>query len=281
MMSARLLAAAGVAAAIGAAPASAETPGCNPPSGWERVADAAEGKLLWFGEVHGTAEGPAAVAEYLCAAASRGGRTVLAVEFPADDDANLAEGLGSPTPRETWLQSPHWTLLRTDGRHSEAMLGLLLTAKRLRDAGLDVTLKAIELSRAQWGSLGGGDVSAGRAELMAENVRAATSGFDRAILLTGNVHAMEASGDQPFEPAASRFDDGEIVSLAQTYDGGEAWVCQGANCGVYKGLSSKRPHPDMEARPALAIDSALEPLYDGYLHLGTVTASSPAAPAPE
>ena len=54
---------------------------CAPPAGWGEIAAQAEGKALFFCEVHGTREGVDFFRRYVCAAAFSGGRTLVLLEI--------------------------------------------------------------------------------------------------------------------------------------------------------------------------------------------------------
>ncbi|GGY54387.1 hypothetical protein [Parvularcula lutaonensis] len=88
------------------APNLAQQTGCRPPAGWEAAALRAEGQILTFGETHGTKEGPAAVAEYVCAASAKGGgKTVFAVEIGKRYDAALQAALQADDPRKALVDA--------------------------------------------------------------------------------------------------------------------------------------------------------------------------------
>lgn len=246
---------------------------CEPPLAWEDVSNAAAGKILWVGELHGTAEGPQVFAEYVCAVALLGGRTLVGVEYPSDETDFLNAGLDAESPLDYWLSGNSWRAPEfiVDGRHSEAMVDLLLSVKALRDSGIDIELVGFDVAFDPKKRTEGNS----RDEIMARNVREAVQGFDRAVILTGNLHARRVQGSLSFQPAASFMEDHEGLSIIQTYDGGSAWNCQQDGCRVYDTVSNFRSDNLSGAIPAMAISDDLQPTFDGYMHVGAATASKP------
>ena len=70
-------------------------PDCHPAIGWEEIDAAPNNNIVFFGELHGTVEGPAHVGEYLCAVASSGKSVALALEIPN----SFSDGLMLGWPR--------------------------------------------------------------------------------------------------------------------------------------------------------------------------------------
>jgi len=109
----------------------------------ERLAKIANGegvRFLILGEIHGTKEIPALVADAACAI-SRTRPVVVALEIhtraQADIDAYLASD-GGEAARNLLLDGPAWAIRTADGRSSQAMLDLIETLRVLRQEGAPI-----------------------------------------------------------------------------------------------------------------------------------------------
>ena len=126
-----------MAAALALAAASAVGP-CPVPPGAEALWQPSIRYLL-IGEIHGTAETPAAFADLVCAAARSGRPVTVAVEYSSDDqpvvDAFLASN-GDAKARAALLTLPIWHDTWQDGRSSTAFLALFERLRVLKQAGL-------------------------------------------------------------------------------------------------------------------------------------------------
>lgn len=117
---------------------------CNAPSGWEAIAERAEGRTLFFGETHGTNESPDVFYRYVCAASAQPGRTVVALEINSALEDGLARAFAADDQREALQQEleSHWKL--DDGRGSSAMFELVLRLNELREAGRDLQFVLVQ-----------------------------------------------------------------------------------------------------------------------------------------
>ncbi|MBX7248678.1 MAG: hypothetical protein K1X35_06435 [Caulobacteraceae bacterium] len=119
--------------------------GCRPLPGVERLWRGGAVRFVMFGEIHGTNEIPAMVADAACQAA-RQGPVVIALELDetlqpridaylqARDPAAALNGLGA-----TGLWTDH-----SDGRVGVAMIRLLERVRQMRRSGLPVDVRVID-----------------------------------------------------------------------------------------------------------------------------------------
>ncbi|NNG22634.1 hypothetical protein [Telluria aromaticivorans] len=97
--------------------------GCMVPAGLASLFQ--PGKLILMGEVHGTAETPAAFDAAVCNALERGHAVSVGLELGPDQVEPLAGYLASDGGKPAvakLLDSPFWTRAFQDGRSSMAML---------------------------------------------------------------------------------------------------------------------------------------------------------------
>jgi hypothetical protein len=236
-------------------------------------------QVVLFGEIHGTVEMPALYARAVCAAATRAPVTA-ALELPEairpELEALLAHG---ETGVASLLTQPPWSAPAAEqyGLTSVAMLELLLELRRMRDAGLPITVAPFDRRAAQDGN----------DDALADSLATLVGAEPRRLVLalTGNLHARIGVG-APWNPAL-RFagtllrDRGLVVrGLFLSHAGGSAWICtpDGA-CGE----RAMRGNP-AAASPAGTVtlgDVGSYPgLYDGQVAVGTITASPPAISRP-
>jgi hypothetical protein len=233
---------------------------------------------VFIGELHGSNETPAAFRDLVCNAIAQGKHVTVALERPTSEQAaldNILTAKDISTARESLFQLPGWKEV-LDGRGSEAMLRLLLSLRELRNLHPD--LKVVAFDAPSSGSPAGGsrDEAMGHA-LLSLNP---TKPNDLVLILTGNIHAMQAS-KRGYDLAAMYLPPKEILSLEVTDWGGETWSddTQGG-CGPWKGgvgdKDAKKPY-------GIFLDPGLAPFgkVDGVLSLGVpLTASAPAAGIP-
>ena len=268
--------------AMGLAIHAAATTSCSPVPGAGQIWSKPAVHWVFIGELHGSNETPAAFRDLVCNAIAQGKHVTVALERPTSEQAALDTILTAKdlsTARESLFQLPGWKEV-LDGRGSEAMLRLLLSLRELRSVHPD--LKVVAFDPPYSGSPAGGsrDEALGHA-LLSLNP---TKPNDLVLILTGNIHAMQAS-KRGYDLAAMYLPPKEILSLEVTDWGGETWSddTQGG-CGPWKGgvgdKDAKKPY-------GIFLDPGLAPFgkVDGVLSLGVpLTASAPAAgissPAP-
>jgi hypothetical protein len=274
--------ASGQAARDNPAPTYADaTTNCNAPAGWENIEKASAGKIVFFGEVHGTREGPKAVGEYVCEVSKLEGTTVLAVEFPGGLNEALRQGLQSSEPEKFWLDNLEnfWNLPpeMQGGRKSRAMLDLLLRVHQLKRAGHNVELYAFLPTPEQEEANASSEGLAWRYETEAENIRRLKQSYDRVIVMVGNAHADKEPRYPAFLPTASFLSE-DSISINELNNGGAIWAClSGGECGKHQiRASSLYEKFASESGDQIRLTDEMKPYYDGYLLLGVVNASPPA-----
>lgn len=265
---------------------------CGAPDGWEHVAEAAEHKVLIFGETHGTAEIPDAFARYVCAASARDGRTLALLEIDVSHEDALASASDASDPRADLIatMSKHWA--NQDGRGSEAMLDMVVKLVHLRQAGRDLEIRPMDQITGWPETENPEELSAWLANQpptaiqrmrdagMAEKIRMESAGFDRTIVLVGNVHARkeELQALPGIDLMAMLIPD--AISLLVLHDGGTAWSWTENGPGMDDRSPSNREH---RAPNSMALTTKKLPAYpgdqpnfDGYVSVGPITASESA-----
>lgn len=283
---------------LGAFWGSAALAQCSLPAGWDTVVGT-QAHYVVFGELHGSAETPAAVGQIACALADRDKPVLVAVELA--DNAGLQRAWSEPQPRfaAAALQAmPEWKT-RNDGVTSQAMLDMLTALHALKDAGRKVDVIAFnDTAKARSTRFkdlpGQGPHEAGQAE----NIRAADAAraYDRVLVLVGNYHARKrliAPGGVSYEPMAMRLaEPARIVSVYVANSGGQTWTCIMKGGIRPKGPMTDAmvdcgPHPvgtvqDWTGPQRIVATNGVEGpgnpagAYDATLLIGPVTASPPA-----
>ena len=249
---------------------------CAPPQGFDGLIERPE-RFIIVGELHGTAEAPAAFAEMVCAAADRGPVTV-ALELPVDMQPQLDAFLNAPDAESALaaLEGSPWATPRmNDGRNSQAMLAMMESIRDLRAAGRDVAFHAFQPSTLRPPGLTQAWYELDMAHALARAIYQRPSSTVLAIV--GSTHARKARlAHLPALglPAAGHLPDADVVSLRVARQGGEAWNCQ-QECTV----NPVPTHDDPQARGVI-MEPADDGAFDGVLALGPSTASPPMWPAP-
>lgn len=236
---------------------------------------------LLFGELHGTVQAPAFVAE-VARAASESTPVLVGVEIATAEqeriDAFLASD-GSTAAYRRLIDGPFWRDPQHDGRDSVAMAGLLESLRVLRAGGRDVHVLAFDCPRH-----GDGET---RDSAMARCIDAgivARPGA-RTVVLTGNYHARVGIG-APWDPNMEFTGYGlrkhDPVAIDVTASGGSAWVCT-PECGPLE-LAKRATVEPLSVRFDAQRDARG---YDGEVRFPAFEASPPAratldgsAPAP-
>ncbi|HEX8703751.1 MAG TPA: hypothetical protein VF815_33250 [Myxococcaceae bacterium] len=222
--------------------------------------------LLVLGELHGTVESPRAVMQAVCAASAGGRPTWLALEFPRDEQPRVESFLA--TGDEVSLrESPFWRRDYQDGRTSQAMMGLLREVRRLRAAGREVRILAVDAPVQE------DDGGKERDEHMAERIAQVRSRApaEPMVFLAGNLHATRRL-IIPRSAVWRLVKQGvSLKTLTLEARDGTAWQC-GATCGV-----NAMRGPDLGPEPRiLETERSTKGGYDGVWYLVTFTASPPA-----
>jgi hypothetical protein len=239
------------------------------------------GAVLLLGELHGTEQSPAFLANVVCLGLQAGHPVTVALEIPREERDRIETFLtsqGAESDRAAVLDSPFWGSEYQDGRRSAAMLSLLDEMRRLRREGRPLRVKLIDRmerptergARDRW-----------MGEALAEAVEDAPDGV--MVALTGNIHTKVGRGtpwDSQFEPAgfvlANRKPGVRLTALDVSYRDGTAWFCTTAepsSCQVrsVRGSANAQTgrvvlHPEMTNG------------YHGLYEVGSLTASLPAQP---
>ena len=250
-------------------------PVCAPPDGTDALL-ALERRYVVVGEMHGTAETPAAFAEMVCAAAERGPVTV-ALELPTAMQPQLDAFLAA-ADAETALaaleDSPFLDPRMNDGRSSAAMLAMMQSVRDLRAAGRDVAFHAFQPSSGRPHELSQAWYELDMGHALAQAIYARPQ--SKVFVLVGNLHARKTGFDRFPDvglPAAGHLPAGDVVSLRVAQQGGEEWNCREDGCGV----NTSRGVYDADARGVL-LEASDDGAFDGVLALGPTTASPPVRP---
>lgn len=236
--------------------------------------------VVMLGEIHGTEEIPAITGELAARWTTGTGKQplLLGLEAASVDQSRVDRYLaskGTAADRANLLAGAHWMEPMHDGRDSQAMAALIERMRALRAAGADVSI-------AMFDAPGTGE----RDARMAASLRKAIAAHPaaRVLVLTGNVHAMTGKppemflGDKPYTPPttmARHIADLHPVSIEFRALRGDAWTCQGTDCGAHALPAASRSMSE----PTLEPCDAGEP-WNYLMALPRFTASEPAiAPA--
>jgi hypothetical protein len=257
-------------------------PQCRPIEGF--TAALGRARVFLLGEIHGTEQSPAFVAEAACLALRAGNDVTVALEIFAAEQERIDRFLGSSggaTAKTELLAGPFWRLARQDGRESAAMLALL---ERLRTLAPGSTgpprLRVIALDPGD-PKLGGAARDQAMAERLADRLHVAPN--DVVISLTGNFHnrLARAPWDASYEfmgaVVARLVPEAKIASLNVASTGGSAWMCEAtaADCGprALHGSAAGTGPFRVALFTALSADG-----YHGTFSVGDLTPSPPAVP---
>lgn len=276
-----------ILASIAAGPASAENAApslsCDPLAGVDRLAFDA-GTILLFGEIHGTAEAPALVADIACFALREGAPLRVGLELPHQDTASIETYLasaGSETDREELLSRPFWQREYQDGRSSRAMAELIEELRRWNTLGHPLTVTLFDSNEPT-------ESSQARDRAMAERLARTATGHpkDLLLVLTGNIHARLRLGtpwDTDFEPMGyllqKTLPERSILAFDLSSTGGTAWTCNSAEA---EGCQARKLGGRGEGaeRKLTLFEQADSRGFYGIYHVGAINASPPAVATP-
>ncbi len=228
------------------------------------------GTAVLLGEIHGTNEAPAMVANVTCNALKQNLSVTVALEIPIEEEDAVNRylaGEGTTAEREALIAGDFWLREYQDGRSSSAMADLIETIRQFRKTkGDSVSILLLDNPESD---LGRDRFMAGRIESEMEK-----SPERLIVSLTGNVHNQIMHGND-FEPMGYHLvrlvPERRIVSLDLVHAGGTAWVCAaGYECGPMK-LGG-----DDDGRGCYLFEDESENPRTGLLSLGNITASRPA-----
>src|SRR5579864_2707610 len=249
---------------------------CSPVPGADQIWSKAGVHWVFIGELHGSNETPAAFRELVCDAIAHSKHVTVALERPTSEQAaidNIVTAKDLSAAKKSLLQLPGWKEV-LDGRGSEAMLRLLLSLRELHSLHPD--LKIVAFDAPYTGTAPGArDEAMGHALLSLSPAKP----NDVVLILTGNIHAMQAS--KRYDLTAMYLPPKEILSLEVTDRGGESWTeSTTGGCGPHEGGVQDK---DVKRPRGIFLDPSLAPFgkVDGVLSLGVpLTASAPAAGEP-
>ncbi|MCP3978065.1 MAG: hypothetical protein GY716_01870, partial [bacterium] len=257
--------------ALAAVPAAAAD--CPPIAGLEPLLQ--PGRVLLLGEIHGTGESPAFVADVACHAASRKLPVVVGLELSSVEQKRVdrfLDSAGTPEDREQLVAGPTWQRGYQDGRNSHAMVELIDALRLLRAAGAAVDVSLFDASGA-----GGGQA---RDRAMGHNLARVAQRATKAltVALAGNLHSRTTKGrarNVDYEPLgyvlAKSIDAERVVALDVAHGGGAAWICS-QECGVVE-FGEKG---DAKSWVIEIGDATRTPGHHGRYHVGRLSASRPA-----
>lgn len=232
--------------------------------------------LHWIlvGELHGTNETPAAFADLVCNALSRGKHVDVGLERPIAEQADIDQVMTATdvhAAEKQLLAQLGWREQGVDGRASTAMLHLLEYLRELRSQFYGVGVYAFDVPYSG-SSPGARDEAIGREWLRIHEQHPQ----DVILILTGNAHVFKAA-KFGFNPAATYLPQAGRISLEVTSNGGEIWASFGDGmCGVRNSavISTRGNLPRR-----IILDPQLAPYgkVDGILSLGEPT--TPSTPA--
>nr|HEX4319035.1 hypothetical protein [Kofleriaceae bacterium] len=270
-----------VVMACGGRPPAAPQPLVCPPAVGGAAELLAPGATLVFGEIHGTAQMPAAIGAIACEATTHAPEVVVGLEMSRADQPRLDAYLdsdGGSGARAALLAGAHWDY--PDGRSSVAMAALVESLRAWRARGAAIHAVAFDIANLDPTS----DPDA-REAAMAGALAVARRAHPTAamIVLTGNLHARLAGGVD-FAPdvewMAQRL-AGAVRGLLAFDMGaaeGTAWMCTGPTrdaCGVQPiGAGDDTAAPHITREPV--VDDKGRTVFVGHLWIGAPTASAPA-----
>lgn len=254
-----------------AAHAMSSLPNCAPPENWQAIMEKAQGKVIVFGELHGTQEYPKLVGEFACAAAKQGRQVLFLMEQGADKSEALNTALNSQDA-EPWeaATSDFWHAKSQDGRKSQAMHALLERLRTLKQGGADISVGAFGATIQNFLKLGRPEGIEWVYEEEMGHLSTALEKNDLVISLVGNFH--------PVKYAEHGFKD-KIFAISHEHKGGTAWVCSDGVCGEKPYKASKDIERFAHHAPSTLVfpdDGMDTSVYSAYLYTGSVTASPPA-----
>jgi hypothetical protein len=243
----------------------------------------APGAGLLLGEMHGTEQSPAFLANAVCLALKAGLPVTVALEIPREEtsrtDAFLSSA-GGESDRAALLAGPFWRADYQDGRRSQAMFALLERLRQFHASGKPVRAELLDRAVPP-------PTSVERDRRLAEALGEA---FDKTpeglvIGLLGNVHTRIRRGvpwDPNYETAGSvllqQKPELHVTALDVSYRGGEAWTCltaEASSCQIRKIQGRPEdPAEGIEIYPEIANG------HNGVYYVGDLHASPPMVQAP-
>ena len=240
-----------------------------------------QGSILLFGELHGTQQAPAFIADVVCRAAKKRIPITLGLEIPFEEQAAIDRFLDSKGDAAAVTQlteGTFWNPAFPDGRSSLGMLQLIEQVRALRARGSKLRIAAFTGAS----TLRSQERDRAMAQTLASVANRAPKGL--LIVLSGNVHNRLTRGtsfNTAYEPMGylltKSISSSRITSLDMSHDGGEAWGCRTPSpdadqvtCSTY----SFKPVVGATTWSLTLTDSPDAP-FSGTFGVGRITASPP------
>ena len=260
-------------------------------------------RVIVLGELHGLESPPDFAKALICHSLTRGNRTALGLEMSDNLDGRLKAFLnsnGEEAAQKDLFNHNMWQSSFTDGRSSEAMLGLLDFARMTQQSRPDFAPFLFQDTDANWSKYEtdpnsvSSDIEKGMANHILTHARSGQ--FDKVIVLVGNLHAKRVRnqfGDHDYDFMAQHMPAPETATLTNVYSAGTAWNCMGNGqgktvCGASKTKGYIDPDSELAKTGNYAVhlyDQNTEthtdlygpvPGYDGWFYVGSAQASPPA-----
>ncbi len=267
---------------IAAAAVASSTPQCAAIDGTDAILAQKDMGFLVVGELHGTAETPAAFADLVCIAGNQRGPVIVGVEFPVSDQSLIDQFMASNDlefARKELMKTWVWKKSE-DGRGSVAMLAMFERLRQYVRMGIVkrvVTIQPIDSMKSNEGY---------EKEMAQPLIAAQRQDGHLTLVLVGNAHASFAKidiGEPLYWPMAHWLPKKQTVTLYTVSNGGSAWNCQGEGIEadgkptiVCKAHSERVPQK-LQQRGIVLSDEAKKNGYSGALRLGVETQASPPA----
>jgi erythromycin esterase-like protein len=239
------------------------------------------GNILLFGELHGTQQAPAFIADVVCRAAKKRILVTLGLEIPFEEQAAIDRFLnskGGEADKAQLTEGAFWNPAFPDGRSSLAMLQLVEQVRALRAAGAKLRIVAFTGAA----SLRSQERDRAMAETLASVIKREPKGL--LVVLSGNIHNRLTRGTS-FNPAyepmgyllTKSISNSRVISLDMSHGGGEAWGCRTPSpdsdqvtCAAYS-FRSAVGAPEW----SLKLTDAPDTPFSGTYGVGRITASPP------
>jgi hypothetical protein len=231
------------------------------------IGELPSGDLLMFGEMHGSVEAPALIAEVACHL-SIDNEIAIGLEIPTSEQERIDDYLASNGTKEDEDRLTASTFWQNgnDGRSSIAMLNLLRSIRTLDGIGHPIDVFAFDEQL---------DGRTNRDVAIATGIRRYRDAnpSKKIVALMGNIHAMQETftiEDVSIIPSGQLLKDLNPLSVLIAYPKGTVWACM-PDCTVH----SVAPQNPLTGPSGFREGSTLTGYSHTYL-LNSITASPPA-----
>lgn len=194
-------------------------------------------KIILIGEVHGTNNVPELFGDMVSAVVDNNSKTLVALELPQSAQANIDVFLKTGND-DVLRNEPFFAQGLRDGRSSQAMVALLRRLSKMPNTKvlcIDVDHPASSSQERDTG--------------MAVAINANRVGFDRTLVLTGNIHSRTSVGtpwDENFRPMgyelktlAKDLGTNDLLNILVRYGKLDSWHCEAGSgqqeCKIWRG----------------------------------------------